>query len=114
MGNNPYVFAGRGNGSHDVSQSKPTFDAKLPKMPNWTLHDLRRTSRSLLSRAGIRPDISERVLGHAIAGVEGIYDRHKYDAEKAAALGKLAVLVDTIVHPRENVVPMAKRKAKRG
>jgi hypothetical protein len=39
-----------------------------------------------LSRAGVRPDISERVLGHEIAGVEGVYDRHSYDDEKAVAL----------------------------
>jgi integrase len=73
-------------------------------MPRWTLHDLRRTARSLMSRAGVRPDISERVLGHAITGVEGIYDRHRYDAEKADALHKLAALVDSIVRPRKNVV----------
>jgi hypothetical protein len=30
-----------------------------------------------LSKAGVRPDISERVLGHVIAGVEGIYDRRR-------------------------------------
>jgi hypothetical protein len=57
-----------------------------------------------MSRAGVRPDISERVLGHAITGVEGIYDRHRYDAEKADALHKLAALVDSIVRPRKNVV----------
>ena len=51
LGENPYVFAGRGLGCRDFSKSKPPFDAKLPKMPRWTLHDLRRTSRShLLSR----------------------------------------------------------------
>jgi integrase len=107
MGENPYVFAGRGNGCHDISQSKRPFDAKLPKMPRWTLHDLRRTARSLLSRAGVRPDIAERVLGHAIAGVEGIYDRHLYDKEKGEALAKLAALIDSIVNPPSgNVVQM--------
>ena len=38
-------------------------------MPNWTLHDLRRTAKTLMVRAGVRPDISERVLGHVIGGV---------------------------------------------
>jgi integrase len=113
VGDNPFVFAGRGNGCYDISQSKRPFDRKLPAMPHWTLHDLRRTARSLLSRADVRPDISERVLGHKIPGVEGIYDRHRYDAEKAAALAKLAVLVDSIVNPRDNVLPMAKQKKKR-
>ena len=51
---------------------------------------LRRTARSLMSRAGVRPDIAERVMGHAIGGVEGIYDRHSYKAEKADALQRLA------------------------
>jgi hypothetical protein len=50
------------------------------------LHDIRRTSRSLLSRAGIHRDIAEQVLGHVIPGVAGVYDRHDYVAEKKAAL----------------------------
>ena len=87
-------------------------EAKLPLEP-FTVHDLRRTARSLLSRADVRPDISERVLGHTIAGVEGIYDRHRYDAEKAVALNKLAALIDGIVNPRDNVMSMAKRTKRR-
>ena len=112
VGNNPYVFAGRGNGCFDVSQSKPPFDAKLPKMPRWTLHDLRRSARSLMARADVRPDIAERVLGHAIGGVEGIYDRHRYDAEKAAALAKLAALIDEIVNGTPAKVTRLKPKAR--
>ena len=48
-------------------------------------------------------------MGHAIGGVEGIYDRHAYRDEKADALQRLATLIDGIVHPRENVLPLAKR-----
>jgi integrase len=103
VGENPYVFAGRDNGCYNISASKRPFDANLPKMPHWTLHDLRRTARSLMSRAGIRPDIAERVMGHAIAGVEGVYDRHSYRDEKADALRKLAALIDGIINPRDNV-----------
>jgi integrase len=109
LGDNPYVFAGRGLGCRNFTHSKAAFDAKLPKMPQWQLHDLRRTARSLLSRAGVRPDISERVLGHVAQGVESIYDRHHYRDEKADALAKLAALIDGIVNPRENVTPMRKR-----
>ena len=39
-------------------------------------------------------------MGHAISGVEGIYDRHNYGEEKAEALRRLAALVDTIVNGR--------------
>jgi hypothetical protein len=66
-----------------------------------------------LSRAGVAPDVSERVLGHAIPGVRGIYDRHSFADEKAGALARLAALIDSIVHPRSaDVLPM-KRKGKR-
>ena len=98
---NPFVFAaGKGNGPlNSFSQRKEEIDAKLPEAPAWTIHDLRRTARSLMSRADVRPDISERVLGHAIAGVEGVYDRHGYDDEKGMALVALASLVDRILDP---------------
>lgn len=65
--------------------------------PGWTLHDLRRTAKTLMVRAGVRPDISERVLGHAITGVEGTYDRHSYAEEKRDALERLAAMVEHIV-----------------
>src|SRR5262249_15637847 len=118
---NPFVFAGSLQGRRLKSGMKPTeppafnsfseqkdeLDAKLPpKMPAWTLHDLRRTARSLFSRAGVNRDIAERTLGHVIPGVEGVYDRHSYTDEKANALEKLAKLLHGIVNPpdKTNVV----------
>ena len=58
-----------------------------------------------MSRAGVRPDIAERVLGHAIPGVEGVYDRHKYSDEKAHALKALAGLIENILRPETAKVP---------
>jgi integrase len=99
LGDNPYVFAGRGDGPvNGFSKSKTRFDSACG-VSGWRLHDLRRTARSLMSRAGVRPDIAERVMGHAIAGVEGVYDRHSYREEKADALRRLAALIDAIVRP---------------
>jgi integrase len=114
LGKNPYVLAGRGNGHiNGFSKAKRQFDAKLPKIPQWQLHDLRRTARSLMARAGVRPEIAERVMGHAIAGIEGVYDRHSYRTEKADALRRLAALIDGIISPREDVLPMARRRKRR-
>ena len=55
-------------------------------------------------------------MGHAIAGVEGVYDRHKYLEEKAAALAKLAALVERIVHPPDDavVVPLRPQAGEAG
>jgi integrase len=117
MGSNPYVLAGRGNGHiSGFSKAKRALDGRLPAgTPQWQLHDLRRTARSLMSRAGVRPDISERVLGHVQPGVTGIYDRHAYRAEKADALQRLAALIRTIVDPPrgQNVVSMGKLRKRK-
>ena len=61
------------------------------------LHDLRRTARSLMSRAGVDTDHAERCLGHVISGVRGVYDRHEYLAEKSQAFEALAALIDNII-----------------
>lgn len=85
--------------------------AKVEPIPNWTLHDLRRTAKTLMARAGVRPDISERVLGHVIAGVEGTYDRHSYADEKREALEKLAIMIERILSPLpSNVQPLSERR----
>jgi len=111
LGDNPYVLAGRGNGHiNGYSKAKRRLDAQLPRIPQWQLHDLRRTARSLMSRAGVPSEHAERIMGHALQGVEAVYDRHAYVAEKADALKRLAALIDGIVRPRENVLPMAKRR----
>jgi hypothetical protein len=59
-----------------------------------------------MSRVGVPTDIAERVLGHAIPGVRSVYDRHGYEAEKRDALERFAELVDQILNPVPNVVPV--------
>jgi integrase len=94
-------------------QKRAKKGAKLEPIPNWTIHDLRRTAKTLMARAGVRPDISERVLGHVIAGVEGTYDRHSYEDEKRDALEKLAEMVERILNPPPaNVTMLAERRSK--
>jgi len=87
-------------------------EAKLPPMPAWRLHDLRRTARSLMSRANVPTDIAERVLGHALAGIRGVYDQHEYLAEKRDALERLGAEVRKILEPPPaNVVSLRKSEA---
>jgi len=75
----------------------------------WVIHDLRRTARSLMSRAGVPSDHAERCLGHVIPGVRGVYDRHEYFEEKARAFEALAGQVQRIIDPQPNVVGMRGR-----
>lgn len=116
---NPHVFpASTGPGPINAfSKRKNEIDEKLPLSmtvgDRWVLHDLRRTAKSLMARAGVLPHVSERVLGHTIKGVEGVYDQHSYADEKADALDKLARLVEIILNPAPdatNVVELRGRK----
>lgn len=87
------------------SKYKKEFDRGCG-VTGWTLHDLRRTGRSLMSRAGVGSDHAERCLGHVISGVRGTYDRHAYHAEKKQAFEALAAQIDRIINPQDNVVSM--------
>jgi integrase len=104
----PRVFPGvRGAALTRGGNLKAAIDKKAPGVAPWRVHDLRRTARSLMSRAGGRPDIAERVLGHVIPGVAGVYDRFAYSTEKRDALEQLAALIERIVNPPSlNIVPL--------
>jgi hypothetical protein len=62
-----------------------------------------------MARAGVADNVAERVLGHAIGGVQGVYNRHQYLEEKTDALKRLADLVEMILNPpgKTNVVELA-------
>jgi integrase len=114
------------DGKHPIggfSKFKRAFDAKVlaelrkgtaeGELPRWTLHDLRRTARSLMSRAGIPSDHAERCLGHVLPGVRGTYDRHEYLSEKRNAFQALAALIERIINPAaSNVVTLSENRSK--
>ncbi len=66
-------------------------------IPHFTVHDLRRTCRTLLARQGTQGHIAERCLNHKLKGVEGIYDQYDYLEERKEALDKLATKIHSIV-----------------
>lgn len=74
------------------------FDVSVVKFERFTVHDLRRSFRSLLAELKIPSHIGERCLNHKIRGVEGVYDRYDYFEERKEALGRiskeLALLVE--------------------
>jgi integrase len=85
-----------------LSRHKAAID-EASGVSGWTIHDLRRTARSLMSRAGVPTDHAERCLGHVIGGVRGVYDRHEFREEKRQGFEALAGLVERIVNPQANV-----------
>jgi integrase len=99
-----YVFTTDGRGPVTTfSTGKASIDEACG-VTGWTFHDLRRTARTLLSRAGVDADTAERCLGHAIGGVRGVYDRHKYEEQMKVAFEKLASMIEQIVDPKKGRV----------
>lgn len=109
MGKTAFSGFSKAKAALDREIAKQRKAAGRPKMPRWTLHDLRRTARTLMSRAGVPEDYGERALGHLIGGVRGTYDRYEYLDEKRKAFEALAGLVALILNPPSgNVVQIAR------
>jgi integrase len=99
-----FVFSTDGRSAiNGFSHFKKRFDEQCG-VTGWTLHDLRRTARSLMSRAGVNADHAERCLGHVIGGVRETYDRHEFHAEKRRAYEALAAQIDRILNSEDNVI----------
>jgi integrase len=97
----PFVFTTNGMApSSSYSKNKRKLDALLPsKMPNWRLHDLRRTATSGMARLGIDLPVIEKVLNHtsgSFAGIVGVYQRHSFAEEKRAALDAWGGLIEQL------------------
>ena len=105
-----YAFGRRGTGFSGWSKAKGALDKRAlarlkvadtgATLPDWRLHDLRRTAATGMADLGVLPHVVEAVLNHisgSRAGVAGIYNRATYAAEKKAALTLWAELVMTLV-----------------
>lgn len=102
----PYVFPGRSNIGHRwrAAPTKDAFDKRCG-FTGWTVHDLRRTAQTLMSRAGVPADVSKLITGHSRGKIHETYDRWKYMDEKADGLKRLAATIqDILTPPAANVV----------
>ena len=106
----PYLFGTTENAPDPWSLWKAIVDAGAPDGEGLSWHSLRKTARTLMSRAGVRADHAERALGHVQGAVERAYDKHSYLPEKRAAFDILAVEVERVVDGRQvsNVVPLVR------
>lgn len=65
----------------------------MPGRTPFTIHDLRRTGRTGLSRLGTDNETAELVIGHLPGGMERVYNLYERIDERRAALAKWADLV---------------------
>jgi integrase len=114
-GTGSYVFSLTGGRSpiHGLDERLKELQ-QVSGVAGWTLHDLRRTARSLMSRAGVPADHAERSLGHTVGRIRATYDVWGYLPEKAAAFRALASLVERIVDPPADNVTALRKAVRHG
>lgn len=88
----------------------PGEEGPADALPDWVLHDLRRTAATGMAALGFSPSVVERVLNHVSgtqSGLVGVYQRHEYRADRLAALTAWGAHVGAVVAsrpPASNVV----------
>lgn len=100
-----YIFPNRRR-SKRAYVSPDTLNAAIAKLfkedkfnfAHFTIHDLRRSAKTLLASLKVPPHISERCLNHKIKGVEGVYDQYDYFDERKEALSKISSLIAPYVN----------------
>lgn len=93
-----YVFPKRRSSKRYGHISPDTLNAALNKLlvqngvdiEHFTVHDLRRTFRTLLAGCHILPHVAERCLNHKLPKVEGTYDVHDYIEQRREAYNILS------------------------
>ena len=103
VGRDP-VFGQGTNGFNSWNRCKVLLDAET-KLPDWVVHDLRRTFATGLQRLGVRLEVTEAILNHVggnRSGVGGIYRRYDWAAEKRTALNSWATHVLDVVSGRKS------------
>jgi len=88
-----------------ILAARKTVDADAQPLTHWTLHDLRRSAATAMAdRLGVLPHIVEAILNHVSghrAGVAGVYNRARYEAEMRTALERWSAYVSDIVKKAE-------------
>lgn len=98
--NSEYVFPAKKKGKlpHLYHDTLNHAFKSLPLPFQFSPHDIRRTSRTLLAKE-LRVDakVAELCLNHKLPKLEGIYNQHSYFEERREALERLSTLIENAV-----------------
>ena len=97
-GESEWVLPGR---AEDRSISEHTLNVMWLRnnafgIPDFVIHDMRRTASTLLHEMGYIPDVIEKALNHTIGGIRGVYNVAKYAEQRRKMLQHWADYIDTL------------------
>lgn len=98
-GDSDWVLPGRGS---DKSISEHTLNVMLYRhkkfgLPDFVIHDLRRTASTILHERGFHPDVIEKALNHSMRGIRGVYNVARYEEQRRVMLQAWADYLDTLI-----------------
>lgn len=100
-GNEPFVFVGRKSGthiSHNAFNTAQKSALSLTDIPDFTVHDLRRTASTHLNEQGFHSDAIEACLNHTMRGVRGVYNKAKYEKERIDIMKKWSNYIFSVIY----------------
>lgn len=100
-GNEPYVFVGRKRGthiSHNAFNTAQKAALALTDIPNFTIHDLRRTASTHLNEQGFNRDAIEKCLNHTATGVRSVYNKAEYANERIKMMQKWSDFIFSLIY----------------
>jgi len=105
---------------HRIGRAEALGRKLPPPMPEWRLHDFRRTCVTWLAGAGFSPHVADTLLNHTAAGglsdVGRVYQRNAFLPERKAALetwGKHVLACAAEEMEGRNVVPLTAGRTKK-
>lgn len=92
----PLVFPGRAN-ARMAGWSKLVPRAQRESGVDFRLHDLRRTTRTIMSRCGVAEDVAELAIGHLRRGLVGTYNKDSAWVARVDAFARVGDHVARII-----------------
>ena len=100
-GDEPYVFVGRQSGtyfSHNAFNTSQKNALRLTDIPDFTIHDLRRTASTHLNEQGFNRDAIEKCLNHSAVGVRAVYNKAEYAEERKEMMQKWSDFIFSVIY----------------
>jgi integrase len=92
----PFIFPGR-NSARMAGWSKLLPRAQRESGVDFRLHDLRRTTRTIMSRCGVMEDVAELAIGHVRRGLIAVYNKDQAWTARADAFERVGDHIAAVV-----------------
>jgi integrase len=106
----PLIFPSTVTGGRIKGWTKLVAKLQQASGVDFTLHDLRRTARTLMSRLGVAEDIAELAIGHVRADLVARYNKDQAWEGRSDAFARVSAHVAALIGARAGAAVVALRR----